>query len=31
VTKMFTAAVLTTLAAEGRIKIDESIGKYVRG
>jgi CubicO group peptidase (beta-lactamase class C family) len=31
VTKMFTAAVLTTLAAEGRIKIDESIGKYVKG
>jgi CubicO group peptidase (beta-lactamase class C family) len=31
VTKMFTAAVLVTLAEEGRIKIDEPIGKYVKG
>ena len=31
VTKMFTAAVLATLAEEGRIKIDEPIGKYVKG
>ena len=31
VTKMFTAAVLATLADEGRIKLDEPIGKYVKG
>jgi CubicO group peptidase (beta-lactamase class C family) len=31
VTKMFTAAVLVTLAEEGRIMLDEPIGKYVKG
>src|SRR4030095_1154886 len=31
VTKMFTAAVLVSLAEEGRIKSDEPIGKYVKG
>jgi CubicO group peptidase (beta-lactamase class C family) len=31
VTKMFTAAVLVTLAEKGRIKLDEPIGKYVKG
>lgn len=31
VTKMFTAAVLVTLAEEGRIKLDEPIGKYLKG
>ena len=31
VTKMFTAAVLVTLAEEGWIKLDEPIGKYVKG
>ena len=30
-TKMFTAAVLATLAEEGRIKLEEPIGKYVKG
>jgi len=29
--KMFTAALLTSLAEEGKIKLDEPIGKYVRG
>ena len=28
---MFTAALLTSLAEEGKIKLDEPIGKYVRG
>jgi CubicO group peptidase (beta-lactamase class C family) len=31
VTKMFTAAVLVTLAENGRFKLDEPIGKYVEG
>ena len=31
VTKMFTAAVLVTLAAERQIKLDEPIGKYIKG
>jgi CubicO group peptidase (beta-lactamase class C family) len=31
ITKMFTAAVLVTLAENGRFKLDESIGKYVKG
>jgi len=31
VTKMFTAVVLATLADEGRIKLDEPIGKYIKG
>jgi CubicO group peptidase (beta-lactamase class C family) len=31
VTKMFTAAVLVTLAENGRFKLDEPIGKYVKG
>src|SRR4030095_10025862 len=31
VTKMFTAAVLVTLAENGRIKLDEPISKYVEG
>jgi CubicO group peptidase (beta-lactamase class C family) len=31
VTKMFTAAVLVTLAGEGQIKLDERIGKYIKG
>jgi CubicO group peptidase (beta-lactamase class C family) len=31
VTKMFTAALLATLAEDGKIKLDEPIGKYVRG
>jgi CubicO group peptidase (beta-lactamase class C family) len=29
--KMFTAALLTSLAEEGKINLDEPIGKYVRG
>src|SRR5438876_247665 len=29
--KLFTAALLTSLAEEGKIKLDEPIGKYVRG
>ncbi len=29
--KMFTAALLTSLAEEGKIKLDEPIGKYVIG
>jgi CubicO group peptidase (beta-lactamase class C family) len=31
VTKMFTAAVLVTLAENGRLKLDEPVGKYVEG
>jgi CubicO group peptidase (beta-lactamase class C family) len=31
VTKMFTAAVLVTLTENGRLKLDEPIGKYVEG
>jgi CubicO group peptidase (beta-lactamase class C family) len=31
VTKMFTAAVLVALAENGRFKLDEPIGKYVKG
>jgi CubicO group peptidase (beta-lactamase class C family) len=31
VTKMFTAAVLVTLAGERQIKLDEPIGKYIKG
>jgi len=31
VTKMFTAAVLVTLAEEGKIKLDRPIGEYVNG
>ena len=29
--KLFTAALLTSLAEEGKIKLDEPIGKYIRG
>jgi CubicO group peptidase (beta-lactamase class C family) len=31
VTKMFTAALLTSLAEDGKIKLDDPIDKYVRG
>jgi CubicO group peptidase (beta-lactamase class C family) len=31
VTKMFTAAILVTLAGEWQIKLDEPIGKYIKG
>lgn len=31
ITKMFTAAVLVSLAEEGQIKLDEPIGNYVKG
>lgn len=31
VTKMFTAALLASLAEDGKLKLDEPIGKYVRG
>jgi CubicO group peptidase (beta-lactamase class C family) len=31
ITKVFTAAVLVTLAQEGQIKLDEPISKYVKG
>jgi CubicO group peptidase (beta-lactamase class C family) len=31
ITKMFTAAVLVTLAEEGKIELDEPIGRYVKG
>jgi CubicO group peptidase (beta-lactamase class C family) len=30
-TKMFTAAALLTLAEEGKLKLDEPVGKYVKG
>lgn len=30
-TKMYTAAVLTTLAEEGKLKLDEPIGNYIKG
>jgi CubicO group peptidase (beta-lactamase class C family) len=31
ITKMFTAAVLVSLAEQGQIKLDEPIGKYIKG
>jgi CubicO group peptidase (beta-lactamase class C family) len=31
ITKIFTAATLVALAEEGRIKLDEPVGKYVKG
>src|SRR5688572_10518583 len=30
-TKMFTAAALVTLAEDGRIKLDEPVGNYIKG